>query len=224
MHRWQVLVLVALGMIVLAQAQSPAVFTRPGTVVLGDLVGQVSVVKDGAENSAKAGELLRAEVTLKVGRRSSAAVELSNGSTLLLGLDSEVVVEEFWQLPHSQAGKAVDWKEEPSASRATLRLMRGDLGGKIKRLKVARGSSFTLELVAGSLRVTEGAFHARVQMTPLGLGLCVVELESGEGEFEPAGGKPLPLTRGKRLAFSVEQDARTGSVKVEPAPEPEMKR
>ena len=187
-------------------------------------IGTVQVVKDGKEHVASKDETLRAEVTFKTERRSSATLEFSNGSSLQVGVESELAVEEYWQLPHTQSGKMADWKEEPSASRATLRLLRGDLGGTIKPLKVARGSSFTVELVAGTLRITEGDFSARVQMTPLGLGICVVEMGRGRGEFEPVGGKPVALALGKRLAFAVEQDARTGAVRVEAAPEPEAKR
>lgn len=207
-----------------ALAQELAVFTRPGTIVVTEGIGGVQVVKEGSERPFKKDETLRAEVTFKTARRASASLELSNGTTLQVGVDSELTVEEFWQLPHSQAGKAADWKEEPSASRATLRLVRGDLSGTIKPLKVARGSSFTVELAAGTLRLTEGDFSARVQMTPLGLGLCVIELGRGRGEFEPVGGKATPLVLGKRLAFAVEQDARTGAMKVEPAPEPDAKK
>ncbi len=218
--RWLALGTLVIGLLSAAQAQAPAVFTRPGTLMVAEIIGKVQVVKDGSERAAAKDETLRAEVTFKTQRRSSATLELSNGATLLLGVDSEMTVEEYWQLPHSQAGKAADWREEPSASRATLRLVRGDLSGTIKTLKVARGSSFTVELAAGTLRIAEGDFSARVEMTPLGLGICVVEMGRGRGEFEPVGGAATPLALGKRLAFAVEQDPRTGAVKVEPAPEP----
>lgn len=221
---WVTFATLAIGLFLSARAQTPAVFTRPGTIVINELIGSVQVVKNGSESAAVKDQALRAEVSVKTGRRSSATLEFSNGSTLQVGVESETLVEEYWQLPHSQSGKMADWKVEPSASRATLRLVRGDLSGKIMPLKVARGSSFTLELVAGTLRITEGDFSARVQMTSLGLGICVVEMGRGGGEFEPAGGKPMPLTLGKRLAFAVEQDPRTGAVKVEPAPEADVKR
>lgn len=222
--RWVTLATLALGLLFSVRAQTPAVFTRPGTIVVSEVIGSVEVVKDGNQSAPAKDQTLRAEVAFKTGRRSSTTLELSNGSTLQVGVESEVTVEEYWQLPHSQSGKMVDWKEEPSASRATLRLVRGDLSGSIKPLKVARGSSFTVELAAGTLRISEGEFSARMQMSPLGLGICVVELGRGRGEFEPVGGTPTPLVLGKRLAFAVEQDARTGTMKVEPAPEPDVKK
>lgn len=189
-----------------------------------ETIGSVQTVKEGSSTAALKDQTLRAEVTFKTGRRSSTTLEFSNGSTLQVGVDSEMSVEEYWQLPHSQAGNMADWKEEPSASRATLKLVGGDLSGTIKSLKVARGSSFTVELAAGTLRIDEGDFSARVQMTPLGLGICVVEMGRGRGEFEPVGGKPTPLALGKRLAFALERDARTGAVRVEPAPELDAKK
>lgn len=222
--RWLALATLALGLVASVPAQAPAVFTRPGVIVVNEIIGSVQTVKEGSSAAAVKDQTLRAEVAFKTGRRSSATLEFSNGSTLQIGVESEVAVDEYWQLPHSQSGKMADWKEEPSASRATLRLVRGDLSGTIKTLKVARGSSFTVDLAAGTLRIVEGDFSARVEMTPLGLGICVVEMGRGRGEFEPVGGKLTPLAVGKRLAFAVEQDARTGTMKVEPAPEPDAKK
>lgn len=217
-HRWFALCLLAMAMATISRAQVAPTFSRPGSMIVVDVVGEPTVVVGGEEKPLKLEDRLRAELTFKTTRRSTVAVEFSNGALLKLGSDSEVAVEEFYQQPHSQPGKVAEWKEEPSPSRTLLRLVRGDLTVNVKPLKLARGSSFTLELIAGTLRIREGAVSARVQMTELGIGLCTLRLESGAAEFEPVGGKPMPVAAGKRLELAVEVAARNGAVKVGPAP------
>ena len=209
--------MVAILTATLAQAQ-PTVFTRPGTMIITAVVGEAVAVAGAQEKALKVDERLRAEVAYRTGRRSTVTVEFGNGSILKLGSNSEVSVDEFWQQPHSQAGKTPDWKEEPSASQAKLRLVGGDLNLNVLPLKTERGSSCTLELVAGTVRISRGTLSVQVEMTELGLGICLLHLQDGAAEFEPVGGSASPLPVGKRLALAVEVDSRTGAVKVSEAP------
>lgn len=201
-------------------AQTPT-FTRPGTITVVDMIGRASAVSNGQEKPLKLEERVRAEVVLKTQRVSTLTLEFSNGATAKLGSDSELSVEEFWQQPHSQAGKTAEWKQEPSPSRTRLKLVRGDVSGTIKPLQAARGSTFTLELVAGTLRLTEGVFTARMRMTELGIGVCTVDLASGEAEFEPVNGTSARITPGKRLAFAVEINPANGAVTLGDLPKPD---
>jgi hypothetical protein len=133
---------------------------------------------------------------------------------LRVGSRSEVEVDEYWQQPHLQSAKVADMKAEPSPSRTLLRLVSGDLGVTVKPLLVARGSTFHLELLAGTLRMTEGVLRARIQMTEVGIGYCSFELQSGSAEFEPVGGAFGPVPVGHLLAFAVEVNRVTGAVKI----------
>ncbi len=194
-------------------AQAPT-FTRPGAFTVVDLDGQVTLVADGEERALKLDERLRAEVTFKTARLSNATIEFSNGVVLRVGSGSEVEVDEYWQQPHLQSTNLAAMKEEPSPSRALIRLVSGDVGLAVKPLLVARGSTFHLELVAGTLRIAEGNVRARVQMTEIGIGYCSVELQSGSAEFEPIGGTYAPVPVGRPLAFAVEVNRVTGAVKI----------
>lgn len=195
----------------------PAVFTRPGTMIVTGIVGQARAEAAGNTRTLKVDERLRAEVTLRTERRSTLNMEFGNGALLKLGSDSEVVVDEFWQLPHSQPGKMADWKEEPSPSQTRLRLARGDVTLTVLPLKTARGSSCTLESLAGSVRITGGVLFVRIQMTELGLGVCQLDLRQGAAEFEAAGGAVTRLAPGKPLALAIEV-GRAGGVKLSEAP------
>ena len=194
-------------------AQAPT-FTRPGAFAVVDFEGDAVLVADGEERALKIDERLRAEVTFKTARLSNAIIEFSNGATLRVGSRSEVEVDEYWQQPHLQSTKVADMKEEPSPSRTLIRLVSGDLGVTVKPLLVARGSTFHLELVAGTLRINEGSVRARLQMTEIGIGYCSLELQSGSAEFEPIGGSFSPVPVGRLLAFAVEVNRVTGAVKI----------
>ena len=194
------------------------VFTRPGTMIVTEVSGEAVAVAETGTAALKVEQRLRAEVGFRTGRRSSVGLELANGTRARIGSESEVTVPEFWQQPHSQAGKLETWKEEPSLSRTRWIVNRGDLTLQVKPLRVAGGSSLVVEVNAGVVRMTEGVLRARVQTTEVGIGLCTLELESGRAELERLGGAVTPLVAGKPLVLAVETDRRTGAVTVSEAP------
>lgn len=201
-----------------ARAQPTPTFTRPGSIVVAELTGSAVAVAEGKEKPLKVEERARHEVSFRTERKTVLGLEFSNGTLARMGSDSELAVEEFWQQPHSRAGKSGEWKEEPSPSRARLRLVRGDVTLTVKPLLVARGSSMSLETNAGTVRITQGVLFARVQMTDIGLGLCTLELRDGVAELERAGGATAALSAGKKLVLAVEVERGTGAVKVSDAP------
>lgn len=208
---WPVWGIAALASTATLAAQS---FTRPGAVFATEIVGTATVTANGTTKPLAADVRVRAESSVATGRASTLKLELSNGTTLSLGTESEVVIEEFWQDPHSMPGKPADWKEEPSPSRTFLRLVRGDMTIAVKRLRTARGSSFSIGLPAGTVQISEGELRTRARMTEIGIGVCRVELRSGTGDFEAIGRKPAPLVPDQPVELAVEIDRTTGVVSV----------
>ena len=197
----------------LSQVPAPDL-PRPGAIQVSELNGRALAVNGDQRKPLKSDERLRVGTTIETERRSTAALQLSNGALVQVGPDSELEIEEFGQAPVSGSIKFAELKEEPSVSRTRLRLARGDVQVALKPLKASRGSTFTLTLLAGTLRIREGTFRARIQMSDLGLGVCTIELPNGLADFEPVGGKFQPLRAGQKLAFAIEQDKRTGVVKI----------
>jgi len=205
-------------------AQEP-VLTRPGQIWLAEASGDVEIVAGEKARKAKADEQVKGEATVRTGRKAMATLLLSNGTTLKLAPETEVQIEEFLQAPYGGSVKAADLKEEPSVSRAQVRLRRGEVRVTVKPLKAARGSVFALGLAAGTLRTTGGAFYAMARMHDLGLGVCNVELEHGAAEMELAGAvagtAATKLNPGKREAWAIEMDKATGAVTVGEMPKAE---
>ena len=196
-----------------AQVPEPSL-PRPGAVVVVDVTGEATAGVGDQRNPIKADDRLRVGSTIATERRSLATIVLSNGTTLRLGSESELEVEEFGQAPVSGSLKFNELKEEPTISRTRLRLLRGDVTVDVKPLKVSRGSSFMLTMIAGTVRLAEGTFQARVRMSDLGLGVCTFELDKGAAEFEVVGGAFTPVAAGRKLAFAIELDKSTGAPKI----------
>jgi hypothetical protein len=196
-----------------AQVPEPEL-PRPGAIVISDLSGTATAITGEQRKALKVDERLRIGATVVTNRRSLVTLLFSNGASVQLGSESELEVEEFGQAPVSGSLKYAELKEEPTISRTRLRLVQGDARVTVKPLKATRGSSFTVSLLAGTLRLRDGSAHVMVRMSDLGLGVCNLELLGGAAEFEPAGGKFLSLPAGRKLAFAIEQDKRTGAIKV----------
>jgi hypothetical protein len=183
-------------------------------VLVLDVIGEAVAVTGDQRKPIKPDERLRVGSTIVTERKSIVTLILSNGATLRIGSESELEVEEFGQATIPGSPKFAEMKSEPTVSRTRLRLVRGDVMVEVKPLNVARGSSFMLSLLAGTVRSREGVFHARVRMSDLGLGVCTIELERGAAEFEPIGGAFAPLAVGRQLAIALEIDRVTGLPKI----------
>lgn len=200
-----------------AQSAEPEL-PRPGAILVLDVYGEATATASDQQKSLKPEERLRVGSTIATARMSLATIILSNGTTLRLGSEAELEIEEFGQATIPGSVKYVELKAEPTVSRTRLRLLRGDVTVEVKPLNASRGSSFMLTMLAGTVRTTEGTFHARVRMSDLGLGICTIEVTGGAAEFEPVGGKFAPIPPGSPLAFAVELDRVTGAVKVSDMP------
>jgi hypothetical protein len=209
--------LIAIGTAVLSPAgevPEPSL-PRPGSIFATEVTGEVMVAAGDQSRVVQQDSRLRVGSTVTTGRRSLATLLLSNGTTLQLGSDSELEIEEFGQAGISDGLKLAELKQEPTVSRTRLTLLRGDVSGTVKPLNIARGSSFTLVTTAGTLRLTAGTFRLRVQMSDLGLGVCTLALDDGRGEFQPVGSETFqPVPVGRELAFALERDKSTGAMKL----------
>ena len=191
---------------------------RPGAILVLDLIGDAVAIAGEQRRPLKVDERVRVGSTIVTERMSLVTLILSNGATLRIGSESEVELEEFGQATIPGSPKFAELKEEPTVSRTRLRLERGDVRVELKPLNAARGSSFTLNMLAGTLRSTEGIFHARLRLSDLGLGVCTLELERGQADFEPHEGKYSPLPVGRPISFAIEMDRITGLPKVSEMP------
>ncbi len=215
MRRWLAGAMAAGLVAAASRAQVPELdLPRPGIVVVGDVTGEATMTTGDQKRKLKADDRVRVGATVTTARRSMVTLALSNGTSVQLGPEAEVEIEEFGQAPFSQTVKFGELKAEPSLSRTRIRLVRGDVVVSVKSLKTARGSSFVLGTPAGNLRTGEGIFRALVQLHDLGLGVETLELQSGTAEFEVLGSTAFaPVPVGRKVVFALEID-KNGVTKV----------
>jgi hypothetical protein len=200
-------------------AQGPEIdLPRPGSILVLDLTGEATIVTPEQTRKLKADDRVRVGASVATGRRSVVTLAFSNGTSVQLGPEAEIEIEEFGQAPVTNPGKFTEIKAEPTLSRTRLKLVRGDITVNVKPLKIARGSSFVLSTLAGNLRTGEAAFRAMLRVHDLGLGVCTIDVQTGAAEFDVVGSAGYaPVAAPRKLAFALDVD-KNGVAKVSEMP------
>lgn len=132
-------------------------------IVAARVEGIVVVANGGRAEPLGQGGVVAIGTTVRTGSDSSVVLLFSNGASVRLGADTELIVEQFLQDPFAATTDLTALAEEPSASRTHLRLVRGELVGQIKRLRFAQGSEFGIATPVGVMSAPldrAGAFQA----------------------------------------------------------------
>lgn len=136
-----------------------------GLVLAAQVKGTVTMKVKGVSTDLRLESAVPAPATVNTGPESQAVLVFSNGVTLQLGANTELVLDEFLQDPFGGPVSVAQLKEEPSVSRTNLALNRGDIVGSVPTLKSDRGSAFTVRTPAGVADVRSGVFRVALVRT-----------------------------------------------------------
>jgi len=125
-----VLSLAAIFLLPNANGEQQAAPSGPGVIQAqikaARVVGQVTVTRtQGAVVVLQNNDLLSPGDIVVTGKESSVVLVFSNGSTVSIGQDSRVSVDEFTQDPFAEDVKLSELKEEPTTSHTKLKLTYG---------------------------------------------------------------------------------------------------
>ena len=191
-------------------AQSRSTQLSPGTVVVAKVTGAVSAVVDGAASELKDGEIVSQSAKVNTGPDASVILLFSNGTSVKLGADTEIIVQEFWQAPVSAPNNARAAGAAPSESRTTLALNRGEIVGKVHDLLALQGSSFAVKTPVGVAESAGGIFLISIRTAAAHqvlFQLCAVDREIGfvvSGGSDSHPGKRLVVPPGQEISLAVE--------------------
>jgi hypothetical protein len=189
------------------QPQSP-----PGQIKAVRVMGQVTVTRaaDNATIALQNNAALTQGDVVTTAKNASVVLVFSNGSTVSLGQDSKLAVDEFLQDPFAEAVKVSQIKEEPSTSHTKLNLTYGELVGNVKKLKGA--SSFLVQTPVGAAGIRGTTF--RLVYRPSGAGQAFFTLSTATGEviFQGSTGTPVPVSENKEVVVQVTINDATGAV------------
>jgi hypothetical protein len=167
----------------LTTAAGAPVGMPPGMVLVAKVSGTVTMLYQGVQTAVNVDDRIPQAATVITGQEAESSVVLvfSNGATTQLGMDTELIIQEFLQDPFASTIRVAELAEEPSASRTNLRLNRGELVGNVKRLQHSRGSSFTVHTPVGAAGIRGTTF--RIVFRPSGTGQAFFQLSTAEGNI-----------------------------------------
>ena len=158
------------------RGQAPTARMPPGLVLVAEVKGAVTMTVAGTTTELSLDDRVPQTATINTGPNSAAMLVFSNGATVRLGAETELVLQEFLQDPFAETIKLLEMVEEPSRSRSALALNRGELVGNVKKLKLDKGSSLTVATPAGVADTGCGTF--RIVFRPTGTGQFVFTLDA----------------------------------------------
>jgi hypothetical protein len=183
-----------------------------GTITVLRADGSVSrIAADGTTTTLKATDTLQESDTVATGNGASAILLFSNGSTIKLGADSRLKIEEFQQDPFSDVQRVSEIKQEPSRSRTSLNLSYGELVGDVKKLNGASQYSIKTPVGAAGIR---GTIY-RIVFRPTSDGKAFFTVQTAEGQVVMEGVTPnlIPVDAGAEVVVEIDT-ATNGEPKV----------
>ncbi len=172
--RFLVPALFAIGLTVAAQAQ-----TTPGAIKAGKIEGEAfRLTADGQSVPLKPGDSLIETDVVTTGKDSLVVLVFMNGSSVKLGADSKLAIEEFKMDPLAEDIKVADLKQEPNVSKTSLNLAYGEMVGDVKKLN--KDSSYNIRTPVGAAGIRGTTF--RIVFRPTGDGRTFTfQLATAEG-------------------------------------------
>ena len=149
---------------------------------------------------------------------SSVVLIFSNGATINLGTESTLDIEQFIQDPFSTPINTATVTEEPSKSTTKLMLTRGELVGKVAKLRKDQGSSFTVGTPVGAAGIRGTVFRVVYKPDGSGKAFFALTVQVGDVGFAFTGSvnAPASVTDNNEISgeLNVQTDPATGITTV----------
>lgn len=172
-------ILAAVGAILFTLSVSAQ--TQPGQIKVAKVENEVSKVADGTSVALKNGDLLTESDVVVTGKNSSVVLVFMNGSSIKLGADSKLAVDEFKMDPLADDINMGDFsdrsKGEPTVSKTSLNLAYGEMVGDVKKLN--KSSSYSIKTPVGAAGI-RGTIY-RIVYKPSSDGKAFFTVSTAEG-------------------------------------------
>ncbi|MDP1578682.1 MAG: FecR domain-containing protein [Candidatus Didemnitutus sp.] len=200
----------ALALTLAASAQ-----TNVGVIKIGKIEGEVTRISaDGKTTLLKAGDRVGETDAIATGRDSLVVLVFMNGSSVKIGADSRLSIDEFKMDPLAEDIQVADLQNEPSVSQTSLSLAYGEMIGEVKKLNTA--SNYTIKTPVGAAGIRGTTY--RIVFRPTGDGRAFTfQLSTGEGlvVFEgttQAGSGRVDVAQDQEVVVTATVNPTTGEV------------
>ena len=200
--RWVLTAAMAIGLTLRAWGQIQA-----GQIQAASVEGQVlKLVNSAPAVPVKDGDQLTESDTITTGANSGVVLVFMNGSSVKLGANSFLAIDEFKMDPLAEDIKMADFKDrkkgEPSVSKTNLNLVYGDMVGDVRRLN--KSSSYSIKTPAGAAGIRGTIF--RIVFRPDANGRAFFTVSTAEGLVVMQGvtAVEIPIPVGKEVVATVD--------------------
>ena len=200
--RWVLCAAIAIGLALRAFGQ-----TQPGQIQAASVEGQVlKLVNSAPAVTVKDGDQLTESDTITTGANSGVVLVFMNGSSVKLGANSRLAIDEFKMDPLAEDVKMADFRDrkkgEPSVSKTNLNLVYGDMVGDVRHLN--KSSSYSIKTPAGAAGIRGTIF--RIVFRPDANGKAFFTVSTAEGLVVMQGvtAVEIPIPVGKEVVATVD--------------------
>jgi hypothetical protein len=196
--------------------------TQAGQIKAAKTDGEVMKLnKDGTSVQVHDNDPLTETDVITTGKGASVVIVFMNGSSVKLGANSRLAIDEFKMDPLADDVKMSDYnnrdKNEPSVSKTALNLSYGELVGDVKHLN--KSSSYSIKTPVGAAGIRGTIF--RIVYTPSADGKAFFTVSTAEGLVVMQGvtKQEIPIAQNKEVVVTVDIPT-TSTTPGQPPPPP----
>lgn len=198
--------------------------TQAGAIKAVKVSGEVSRLDAaGVKSPVTEGQPLIETDTVVTGEDAGLVLVFMNGSSVKVGANSRLAIEEFKMDPLAENIAVASLKNEPSVSKTRLNLAYGEMVGNVKKLNTDRGSTFDVKTPVGAAGIRGTTF--RILLRFEANGQVSFQLSTAEGRIVFAGttqvagtgttteaGAAVEVSEGQEVAAVAQVNTVTGAV------------
>lgn len=155
--------------------------TQPGQIKVARIEGEVSKVSGTTTTPLKNGDLLLEKDAVVTGKGASVVLVFMNGSSVKLGAETKLAIDEFKMDPLGEDLNMADYadrsKGEPTVSKTALDLAYGEMVGDVKKLN--KSSNYSIKTPVGAAGI-RGTIY-RIVYKPASNGKAFFTISTAEG-------------------------------------------
>jgi FecR-like protein len=189
--------------------------TQPGQIKAARVENEVrKLLTDGTTAPVKNGDVLTEQDVITTGKGASVVLVFMNGSSVKLGGDSRLAIDEFKMDPLAEDLHTGGLQAEPSVSKTQLNLAYGEMVGDVKKLNTS--STYSIKTPVGAAGIRGTIF--RIVFRPDGNGKALFTISTSEGKvvMEGVTDAEIPVDAGKEVVVTIDLPDTAGKVVLPP--------
>lgn len=178
--------------------------TQVGQIKAAKIEGEVlKLNKDGTSTQIRDNEALTESDVLTTGKGSSVVLVFMNGSSIKLGAESRLAIDEFKMDPLAEnITLSPTMAGEPTVSKTALNLSYGELVGDVKKLN--KSSSYSIKTPVGAAGIRGTLFRIVFRPSADGKAFFTVSTQDGHVVMQGVTTQEIPIETGKEVVVTVD--------------------